>query len=228
MEFTHGFHPLYKTVPPTYHHHHLYNIAQHNATTRKISTELANIAGKLIRKSQGLRQRYRKELEKLGRLERYALAVDISKLTQDQQEQISFAAQVQKDVIEAWTDEDYNEMGVDRLTADTELGFSTMILLLAELHTKTETRKVKAKESLEATWGKDWEDMVGDLMPSWPAEEFLQGLAVFFEKHANWAEAKNILRDRISKQLATKTTRKVPWIMAQDVMGKHNDEIVAG
>ena len=193
-----------------------------------MSTELANITGKLVRKSQGLRERYRGELEKLGGPERYALAVEISRLTQDQQEQISFAAQVQKEVIEAWTDEDYDDMGVDRLTADTELGFSTMILPLAELHTKTETRKAKAKERLEATWGEDWEDLVGDLMPPWPAEEFLRGLAVFSEKHANWAEAKNILRDRINKRLAAKKTRKVPWIMARDVMGKHNDEIVAG
>ena len=117
---------------------------------------------------------------------------------------------------------------MDRLTADTELGFSTMILLLAELHTKTETRKAKAKERIEATWGEDWEDMVGDLMLPWPAEEFLRGLAVFSEKHTNWAEAKNILQARITKRLAVKKTRKLPWIMAQDVMGKHNDEIVAG
>jgi len=63
----HGFHPLYNEVPPTYHHHHLYNIEQHNATTRKMSTELANIAGKLVRSSQRLRERYREEMEKRGR-----------------------------------------------------------------------------------------------------------------------------------------------------------------
>jgi len=72
-----------------------------------MSTELTNIAGKLVRKSKGLRERYRAELEKLGGLEKYALVVEISRLTQDQQEQISFGTQVQKEVIEAWTDEDY-------------------------------------------------------------------------------------------------------------------------
>jgi len=162
-----------------------YHRTSRNATIRKISTELANIASKLIRKSQGLRERYREELEKLGRPERYVLAVRISTLTQDQQEQISFAVQVQKEVIKTWTDKDYDDMGVDKLTADTELSFSTIILPLAELHTKTETRKLKVKERLEATQGEDWEDMVGDLMPLWPVEEFLRGLAVFSAKHTN-------------------------------------------
>jgi len=32
-----------------------------------MSTELANITGKLVRKSQGLRERYREEMEKRGR-----------------------------------------------------------------------------------------------------------------------------------------------------------------
>jgi len=46
-------------------------------------------------------------------------------------------------------------MGVDRLTGDTEVGFSTMILLVAKFHTTTEMRKAKIKERLEATWGED-------------------------------------------------------------------------
>jgi len=173
-------------------------------------TEIATIAGKFVKKSQGLRERYRGELERLGGLERYPLAVEIARVTQDQQEQVSFTAQVQKEVIEAWADADYDEMGVDRITADTELGFTTTILLLADLHTETEKRKAKAKERLEATWGEDWEDAVGDLMPPWPAEEFLRGLAVFSERYADWAVTKNILQDRIKQRLAAKKARKFP------------------
>jgi len=47
---------------------------------------------------------------------------------QEPAEQTSFAAQVQKEVIEAWADADYAEMEVDRATADTELGFTMTIL----------------------------------------------------------------------------------------------------
>jgi len=106
-------------------------------------------------------------------------------------------------------------MWVDHTTADTELGFTTTLLLLADLHTETEKRKARAKERLEATWGENWEDEVGDLMPPWPVEEFLRGLAVFSEKHVDWAVAKTILQDRIKQQLAAKKTRKVTWLMAR-------------
>jgi len=150
-----------------------------------MNTEVAIVTGKLIKRSQGLRERYQSELGKLSGPEKYALAVEVARLTQEQQEQISFAAQVQKEVIEAWTDADYADMGVDRTTADTELGFTTTLLPLADLHAETEKRKARAKERLEATWGENWEDEVGDLMPPWPAEEFLRGLAVFSEKHVD-------------------------------------------
>lgn len=39
-------------------------------------------------------------------------------------------------MIEAWTDEDYAEMQVDRVTADAELGFTSTILPLADVHTE--------------------------------------------------------------------------------------------
>jgi len=89
-------------------------------------------------------------------------------------------------------------MEVDCTTTDTELGFTTTLLPLADLHAETEKRKARAKERLEATWGENWEDELGDLMPPWPAEEFLRGLAVFSEKHVDWAVAKTILQDRIN------------------------------
>jgi len=131
----------------------------------KMNTEVAIVAGKLIKRSQGLRERYQSELGKLSGSEKYALAVEVARLTQEQQEQISFAAQVQKEVIEAWTDANYADMGVDRTTANTELGFTTTLLPLADLHAETEKRKARAKKRLEATWGENWEEEVGDLMP---------------------------------------------------------------
>jgi len=120
-----------------------------------MNTEVAIVAGKLIKRSQWLREHYQSELEKLGSPEKYALRVEVARLTQEQQEQMSFAAQVQKEVIEAWTDADYVDMGVDCTTADIELGFTTTLLPLADLHAETEKRKARAKERLEATWGEN-------------------------------------------------------------------------
>jgi len=119
-------------------------------------------------------------------------------------------------------------MGVDRTTADTELGFTTTLLSLADLHAETEKRKARAKERLKATWGENWEEEVGDLMPPWPAEEFLRRLAVFSEKQVDWAVAKTILQDRIRQRLAAKKTQKVPWLMARDILPRNKEKPVAG
>ncbi|KAF8434401.1 hypothetical protein BGX38DRAFT_1275540 [Terfezia claveryi] len=98
-----------------------------------MSTEITNIAGKLVKRTQMLRERYRNELAKLDGPERWKLVLEVAKLTQEQ------------------TDEDYREMQVDRVTADVELGFTSTILPLADIHTESERRKGKAKERLEAT-----------------------------------------------------------------------------
>ncbi|KAF8451432.1 hypothetical protein BGX38DRAFT_1269456 [Terfezia claveryi] len=116
-------------------------------------------------------------------------------------EQISFAAQVQKEVIEAWTDEDYVAMQVDRVTADAKLGFTSIILPLADIHSESERRK----------------DQVGDLMPPWPAEKFLRELVVFSEKQVDWAAAKLILEARVKERLAAKKTKKVAWLTSRDI-----------
>jgi len=152
--------------------------------------------------------------------EKYELAVEVAHLTQEQAEQVSFAALVQKEVIEGWTDADYVDMEVDRAVAQTELGFTTTILPLVDIHTESERRKSKAKERLEASWGEGWEDLVGDLMPLWPAEDFLKSLAVFSENYTEWAVAEELLEMRIVERLAVKKTKKVPWLTSWDVTGK--------
>ncbi|KAF8451409.1 hypothetical protein BGX38DRAFT_1142119 [Terfezia claveryi] len=62
-----------------------------------MSTEIVNIAGKLVKRSQGLRERYRNELAKLD--------------------------------------------GPKRVTADAKLGFTSIILPLADIHSESERRK---------------------------------------------------------------------------------------
>jgi len=181
---------------------------------------IANTTSKIIKKSQGLRERYLAEMDKREGKEKYELAVEVVQLTEEQAEQVSFAGLVQKEVIESWTDADYADMEVDRAIAQTEVGFTMTILPLADIQTESEQSKSKAKERLEASWGVGWEDLVGDLMPPWPAEEFLRSLAVFSENHAEWAGAEELLEKRIAERLAAKMTKKVPWLTSTDVTGK--------
>jgi len=105
------------------------------------------------------------EMDKLEGNEKYELGVEVAWLTKEQGEQVSFLALVQKEVIEGWIDADYADREVDRAIAQTEVGFTTTILPLADIHMESEGRKSKAKERLEASWGEVCEDLVGDLMP---------------------------------------------------------------
>jgi len=184
-----------------------------------MTTAIANTAIKIINKSQGLRERYLAEMDKRVGKEKYELPVKVARLTQEQAEQVSFVALVQKEVIEDWTDADYADMEDDRAVAQTELGFITTILPLADIHTESDRRKSKAKERLEASWCEGWDYLVGDLMPPWPAEEFLRSLAVFSENHVEWAAAEELLEKRIAERLAAKKTKKVPWLTSRDVSG---------
>jgi len=182
-----------------------------------MSTEIATIARNLVGRGQKLRERYKAELEKLDATDRYQLAVELGQMTQEKTEQMAFIAQVQKEVIENWADEDFIQMKVDKATAYPETGFITTILPIASIYTESELRKGGAKNRLEATWGESWEDKVGKLMPPWPAEEFLRELAVFSEKHRDWDTAEPILLGRIAERKAASKTKKVSWLTTRDV-----------
>jgi len=159
-------------------------------------------------------------MDKLEGNEKWELAMKIARLAQEQAEQILFTAVVQKELIEGWTDADYAEMEVDRAVAYNELGFTTTSIPLVDVHAESEQRKSKAKERLEAAWGEGCEDLEGDLMPPWPAEDFLRSLALFLENHAEWAAVEELLEKRIAERLAAKKTKKVSWLTSRDVTGK--------
>jgi len=60
-----------------------------------MTTAITNTASKIIKKSQGLRERYLAEMDKREGKEKYELAVEVARLTQEQAEQVSFVALVQ-------------------------------------------------------------------------------------------------------------------------------------
>ena len=71
---------------------------------------------------------------------------------------------------------------MDRVIENAEVGFTMTIIPLADVYTESERRKSKPRERLEAACSKGWEDLVGDIIPPWPAVEFLKSLAVYFER----------------------------------------------
>ena len=178
---------------------------------------VTRIANKVVDRSFGLRERYLEELEQLDPPAKWLLVKEISRIAEEHTEKVAYAGLVQKEVIDSWTDDDYEEMGITKAQVETELNYSSVILPLAEIYTKTEQRKAKARGRLEVAWGRKWEEKLGRMMPHWPAEGFMRELAVFAERNRDINRAVCELQEKIVQRRAAKRTKKCPYLMARDL-----------
>ena len=72
------------------------------------------IAKRVVNRSFRLRDRYRQELGKLDPPEQWIVVQEVSKQIEQFTEKVVFAAQIKKEIIDAWTDEDYVAMDTTR------------------------------------------------------------------------------------------------------------------
>ena len=184
-------------------------------TTAPTSQSLADIARGIVAKSQGLKQRFLEALDKLRPKERWELMKEVSRAIALTKEKVDFAAYVQKEVVDKWSDEEREEMGINLQDVETDLQYSTVMVPAAEAHMVTERRKAETRRRLVKAWGEDWEEKMGDLMPSWPAAEFLRHLAVYAEKHT-WEESLPFFEARIKERKDCLRTKKKGYLMIRD------------
>ena len=72
------------------------------------------IAKRVVNRSFRLRDTYRQELGKLDPAEQWIVVQEVSKQIEQFTEKVAFAAQIQKEIMDAWTDEDYAAMDTTR------------------------------------------------------------------------------------------------------------------
>ena len=60
-------------------------------------------------------------------------------------EKVDFAADVQKEVVDKWSDEEREEMGSNLQDVETDLQYSTIMVPGAEAHMMTERRKAETR-----------------------------------------------------------------------------------
>lgn len=107
-------------------------------------------------------------------------------------------------------------MGVERADRETDLHFSTTILPLAEIHTQTEQRKHSSRQRIANSWGKNWEEGMGDLLPPWLGETFLRDLMLFAEKKS-WIEAEPLFRQAVKERLVIPPTLNFRWLTSRTI-----------
>ena len=137
------------------------------------------IAKRVVNRSFRLRDRYRQELGKLDPPEQWIVVQEVSKQIEQFTEKVVFAAQIKKEIIDAWTDEDYVAMDTTREDVLEVVKYVEVITPLSIYSAKSERRKARARERLENACGRRWEAKLGELMPPWLAEGFMRELAVF-------------------------------------------------
>jgi hypothetical protein len=198
-----------------------YSLSQALSNPAEMSTEtsieVARIAKKVLLKPEGLEKRCRQELQNLEGPARWELVKEVARATLLHHEWTALSASVLKSIMDAWTDEEYKEMGVGRAEADADLFFTAKLIPLADSHSENQRRKEAAKQRIADVWGEDWEDEMGVMLPSWPAETFLRDLAVYAEKNP-WKEAELYLKGQIQKRIAKPRTRKYTYLTSADLV----------
>jgi len=150
--------------------------------------------------------------------------MEVAKITPEQAEKVALAAQIVKEWVEGWTDEDLAGMEASREAVETDLAFSTTIIPLSQYHLESERRKGDAQTRIEEAWGANWEDKLGEMLPPWPEGEFLRELARFAERNTAWDDTKALMEKKSAERL---TERNGAWDAAKTLMEKNIAERLA-
>ena len=135
-------------------HLHLILTIRHHSILTIMALQLvkvSRIANKVVDRSYKLRERYLEELEQLMGPQKWALVKEISRIAEEHTEKVAFAALVQKEIIDSWTDDDYKEMGINKAQVETELNYSS-VLPLADIYTNRK-KEGKGQRSLRGRMG---------------------------------------------------------------------------
>ena len=133
---------------------------------------------------------------------------EVSKQIEEFTEKVAFAAEVQKEIIDSWTDQDYNAMGTTREEVQDKVKYTNVITPLSIYSKNSGRRKARARDRLVNAWGRRWEAKLGEMMPPWPVEGFMRELAVFAESNGELNIGIGTMQARIVDRLAAKRTRK--------------------
>ena len=125
----------------------------------------------------------------------------------------------QKNLMDGWTWEDYEEMGVLGEEVLRELEYEEVVRPLSKQHDNTEERKGRSREKIAAIWGEEWEVKLEDneMLP-WQNEHFLQHMFALAKESPRQGHVLPVLREAIeARAKKSRYTRKGRSLTAQDL-----------
>ena len=97
---------------------------------------------------------------------RWEFVKDFNHSISSQANIIAAMGAAQKNLVDGWMLEDYEEMEVSREEALRELEYEEVLKLLSKQYDNVEERKRRSREKIAAIWGEEWEvEFEDDEMP---------------------------------------------------------------
>ena len=182
-------------------------------------SEIATLRGKVLKNERNLRETYYDEVGLREGRRRWEFVKDFNHLISGQANIIAVMGAAQKNLVDGWTLEDYEEMEVSREEALRELEYEEVLKSLSKQHDNVEERKRKSREKIVAIWGEEWEvEFEDDEMPPWQSEHFLQHMFTLAKESPRQGYVLPVLRKAIEARVKkSRYTRKGRSLMAQDV-----------
>ena len=138
-------------------------------------SEIATLREKVLRNERNLREIYYDEVELREGRRRWEFMKDFNHLISGQANIIAAMGAAQKNLVDGWMLEDYEEMGVSREEVLKDLEYEEVLKPLLKQYDNVEERKRSSREKIAAIWGEEWEvEFEDNEMPPWQSEHFLQ------------------------------------------------------
>ena len=131
-------------------------------------SEIATLREKVLRNERNLRETYYDEVGLREGRRRWEFVKDFNHLISGQANIIAAMGAAQKNLVDGWTLEDYEEMGVSREEVLKDLEYEEELKPLSKQYDNVEERKRRSREKIAAIWGEEWEvEFEDDEMPPW-------------------------------------------------------------
>ena len=129
-------------------------------------SEIATLREKVLRNKRNLRETYYNEVGLREERRRWEFVKDFNHLISRQANIIAVIGAAQKNLVDGWMLEDYEEMGVSREEVLKDLEYKEVLKPLSKQYDNIEERKRRSKEKIAAISGEEWEvEFEDDEMP---------------------------------------------------------------
>ena len=124
---------------------------------------------------------------------------------------------VEKNLVDSWTEQDYQDMQITREEVLKELEYEEVLQPLAKQYYDIEKRKESSRRKITKVWKEGWEKWISKGMPLWQSEHLLQHLSALAVEFTNLDKVLPVFKVAIDSRTAGYKTKKGEMLTPQDI-----------